>query len=84
MPNQIQWRLKGNADNTWNQLYQINEKSLSINQISKVLGVNWRTAKKYADEDQLPEEKISNDVYRKVGWNRWRLALGRSKTKKEA
>jgi len=36
-----------------------NEKSLSINQISKVLGVNWRTAKKYADEDQLPEEKIS-------------------------
>lgn len=35
-----------------------NEKSLSINQISKVLGVNWRTAKKYADEDQLPEEKI--------------------------
>jgi len=38
-------------------LYQINEKSLSINQISKTLGINWRTAKKYADEDQLPVEK---------------------------
>lgn len=34
-----------------------NQKSLSINQISKTLGINWRTAKKYADEDQLPTEK---------------------------
>lgn len=34
-----------------------NEKSLSINHISKTLGINWRTAKKYADEDQLPVER---------------------------
>lgn len=34
-----------------------NQKSLSINHISKTLGINWRTAKRYADEDQLPEEK---------------------------
>ena len=34
-----------------------NQKSLSINHISKTLGINWRTAKKYADEDQLPVEK---------------------------
>ena len=33
-----------------------NQKSLSINKISKTLGINWRTAKKYADGDQLPEE----------------------------
>lgn len=34
-----------------------NQKSLSINQISKTLGINWRTAKKYADGNQLPVEK---------------------------
>jgi len=34
-----------------------NQKSLSINHISKTLGINWRTAKKYADEDQLPVER---------------------------
>lgn len=34
-----------------------NRKSISINHISKTLGINWRTAKKYADEDQLPVEK---------------------------
>ncbi|MDQ0158033.1 IS21 family transposase [Robertmurraya andreesenii] len=34
-----------------------NQKSLSINGISKTLKINWRTAKKYADEDQLPKEK---------------------------
>lgn len=33
-----------------------NHKSYSINQIAKDLKVNWRTAKKYADEAQLPEE----------------------------
>ncbi|WHT48262.1 hypothetical protein QNH10_20005 [Sporosarcina thermotolerans] len=33
-----------------------NQKSLSINKISKTLGINWRTAKKYADGDQLPVE----------------------------
>ena len=35
-----------------------NQKSLSINEISKTLKINWRTAKKYADGDQLPEEKL--------------------------
>ncbi len=34
-----------------------NTKGLSISEIQKTLGINWRTAKKYADEDQLPEEK---------------------------
>ena len=34
-----------------------NEKSFSINQIKNTLNINWRTAKKYEDEDQLPEEK---------------------------
>lgn len=34
-----------------------NQKSLSINNISKTLGINWRTAKKYADEEQIPKEK---------------------------
>lgn len=35
-----------------------NEKSLSINQIKNTLNINWRTAKKYADEGQLPKEKL--------------------------
>ena len=30
----------------------------SINEISKRVNVNWRTAKKYADTDQIPKEKI--------------------------
>lgn len=34
-----------------------NMKSLSINEISKRTGFCWKTAKKYADEDQLPQEK---------------------------
>lgn len=34
-----------------------NNKGLSISQIEKIMGVNWRTAKKYADEDQIPQEK---------------------------
>lgn len=34
-----------------------NNKGLSISQIQKIVGVNWRTAKKYADEDQLPQRK---------------------------
>ncbi|WP_262421770.1 hypothetical protein [Bacillus aquiflavi] len=34
-----------------------NIKSLSINEISKRTGFSWTTVKKYADEDQLPEEK---------------------------
>lgn len=33
-----------------------NQKSLSINKISTTLGINWRTAKKYADHEQLPKE----------------------------
>lgn len=35
-----------------------NNKGLSISQIQKILGVNWRTAKKYADEDQIPQETL--------------------------
>ncbi|GEK32448.1 transposase [Kurthia zopfii] len=35
-----------------------NQKSLSINHIAKTLHLNWRTVKKYADEDQLPQEKV--------------------------
>ncbi|UZD11480.1 hypothetical protein [Virgibacillus natechei] len=34
-----------------------NNKSLSINEIVKRTGFAWKTVKKYADEDQLPEEK---------------------------
>ncbi|MFC5628366.1 IS21 family transposase [Aliibacillus thermotolerans] len=35
-----------------------NDKSLSINEISRRTGFCWSTVKKYADNDQLPEEKI--------------------------
>lgn len=34
-----------------------NEKGLSISTIAETLSINWRTAKKYGDEDQLPELK---------------------------
>ena len=34
-----------------------NEKGLSITEIAKTMQVNWRTAKKYGDGDQLPQEK---------------------------
>lgn len=34
-----------------------NNKGLSISEIQRIMGINWRTAKKYADEDQLPKEK---------------------------
>ena len=36
-----------------------NKKSFSINKIKELVGVNWRTAKKYADEEQIPEEKVT-------------------------
>lgn len=36
-----------------------NEKSYSINKIKEILGINWRTAKKYADDNQIPEEKVT-------------------------
>ncbi len=36
-----------------------NIKSLSINEISKRTGFSWVTVKKYADEDQLPSEKVN-------------------------
>lgn len=36
-----------------------NVKSLSINEISKRTGFSWVTVKKYADEDQLPSEKVN-------------------------
>ncbi|MGG3739233.1 hypothetical protein [Aeribacillus pallidus] len=35
-----------------------NHKSLSINKIANTFGINWRTAKKYDDCDQIPQEKI--------------------------
>jgi predicted transcriptional regulator len=35
-----------------------NKKGLSITKIKETLGINWRTAKKYTDEDQLPTSKI--------------------------
>ncbi|PFG15086.1 IstB-like ATP binding protein [Bacillus sp. es.036] len=35
-----------------------NNKGLSISQIQKILGANWRTAKKYADEDHIPNETL--------------------------
>ncbi|MDQ1002773.1 putative transcriptional regulator [Neobacillus niacini] len=35
-----------------------NKKGLSITKIKETLGINWRTAKKYADENQLPESNI--------------------------
>src|SRR5699024_4092724 len=35
-----------------------NKKSLSINTVAKMHNINWRTAKKYADSDQLPKEKV--------------------------
>lgn len=38
--------------------YLRNNKGLSISEIEKTLGINWRTAKKYADEDQLPVSKL--------------------------
>ncbi|MFC5628654.1 hypothetical protein ACFPTR_07050 [Aliibacillus thermotolerans] len=33
-----------------------NQKSKFINSIANTLGINWRTAKKYADEDDIPQE----------------------------
>ncbi|GAQ17659.1 transposase [Oceanobacillus picturae] len=36
-----------------------NEKSLSINEISRRTGFSWETVKKYADEDHLPSENLS-------------------------
>ncbi|WP_277587401.1 hypothetical protein [Psychrobacillus antarcticus] len=35
-----------------------NEKGLSIDAIAKALNINWRTAKKYADENELPSSII--------------------------
>lgn len=35
-----------------------NNHDKSINHIAEELEINWRTAKKYADEDLLPEPKI--------------------------
>lgn len=40
-----------------------NNHDKSINHISKELNINWRIGKKYADEDQLPIEKI----YKRTG-----------------
>src|SRR5699024_9221544 len=35
-----------------------NDKSLSINEIANIHKINWRTAKKYADGEQIPKENI--------------------------
>ena len=35
-----------------------NNKGLSITKIQETLGINWRTAKKYADEEQIPKTVI--------------------------
>lgn len=34
-----------------------NDKSLSINAIANIHNINWRTAKKYANGEQIPIEK---------------------------
>ncbi|ENH97816.1 hypothetical protein J416_03606 [Gracilibacillus halophilus YIM-C55.5] len=34
-----------------------NDKSLSMNEIADIHKINWRTAKKYADGEQIPKEK---------------------------
>src|SRR5690606_756257 len=54
----MQWRLKGMLAMPEINCIKLmrNQKSLSINKISKTIGINCRTAKKYADGDQLPEE----------------------------
>ena len=35
-----------------------NDKSLSTNEIADIHKINWRTVKKYADGEQIPEEKV--------------------------
>lgn len=35
-----------------------NDKSLSFNAIADIHNINWRTAKKYADDDQIPAESM--------------------------
>ena len=34
-----------------------NNKGFSISEIQRTIKINWRTAKKYADEDQIPKQK---------------------------
>src|SRR5690606_26326427 len=36
-----------------------NDKSLSVNEIARIHNINWRTAKKYADHEQIPNEKTT-------------------------
>ena len=35
-----------------------NEKGISNTEIANTMQINWRTAKKYGENDQLPQEKI--------------------------
>lgn len=35
-----------------------NNKGLTISEIARTMSINWRTAKKYADDNQVPEVKI--------------------------
>lgn len=53
-----QWRLKGMLAMSEINCIKVlrNQKSLSVNKIAKTLKINWRTAKKYADGEQIPHE----------------------------
>jgi predicted transcriptional regulator len=53
-----------------------NHKSYSINKIAKDLNLNWRTAKKYADESFLPKESSSSKRGMMYG-TRWGVYKGR-------
>lgn len=47
-----------------------NEKSFSINKIANTLNIAWTTAKKYADEEQVPQEKqkVRTGMMYDEGW----------------
>ncbi len=57
--NQTQWRSRGLLAMTKiNHIKTLrNHEDVSINEIANRAQVNWRTAKKYADEEQVPKEK---------------------------
>src|SRR5699024_9834233 len=42
-----------------------NDKSLSTNEIADIHKINWRTVKKYADGEQIQEEKVK-EKYRRT------------------
>ena len=61
-----------------------NEKGLSIDQIANTLKINWRTAKKYADESKLPTSiiKPKKGMMYEEKWERW-FPTGCSKMRKK-